>query len=319
MPVGRMERSHPAMTWQDFPGFYSHPVIRELAMKPKWTVSDKNKMPIDMYELEYNQRIFGARAPEQPSLVDLNRLCQVIPNAANHAFYLDSNQDGYCVLDIEPTCPVKLRDDLLRMAYLYGEFSLSGKGLHLIFKLPDCIKNYPAAMTKTVMKEEHGYYEVLLAHYVTFTRNQLPVQPGSQAFEPLFEALCAVQTDTTRNEVDISDLEPGDIPDFKILTEKLQTCKYRKTPDDFHGDLSRYEYGHISWLYYRLMALYDTALIQKNGHEYDPNESAWILYETIMPRLEHRDKHDKYRDGLPWVLYLCREVIAKTDAKNGEK
>lgn len=305
-------------TYKDFPEFYENEFIRSIKDTEKWTVSDNEKMPIDMKTWIYEHRICGAFVGEDYNpFMTLDDLCHHLPNAKNHAFLLDAISDKFVILDIEPTCPDAIKQELLKTPYIYGEISMSGKGYHLAFPLPDCIKNYPIAQNKIVMKEKHGYYEILMSHYVTFTRNMIPLSenPDENGFIRLFEKMAAEQKESQKTEFDVSEEYPLDkIPFVNDILDILYKQKYRKTPEDFDDDHSKYEYGHIGFLHSKLKLLQNVSYI-KEAHTYSDEEKAIILYTVAKEELPYRPKHDEFRDGLPWLLYLCREVIAKSDNK----
>lgn len=319
-------------TYLDFPDFYNHPFIQSIANTERWTVSDNNKRPLDMFEWIYRQNIRGAATTDANSLVNLHKLCETIPNATNNTFFMDSLQDNFVMLDIEKTCPDDIKQELLKLPYIYGETSLSGKGYHLVFPVPDYFFEYPIATKKLVMKEEHGYYEILLNHYVMFTRNMLPPAIGTADFEPIFRSLCEKQKDTHRDNVNINDMEPMPGPDYDKIVALLMRQDYKKSPSDFFDDMSKYEYGYIGFLHYKLNQILkvNTIAIEKvyseeHGKEiskkyiYSDNEKAWILYNVAKERIQHRAKHDEMRDNLPWLLYLAREIIAKTETDKSKK
>lgn len=305
-------------TYLDFPNFYSHPFIKSIAEREKWSVSDKTKRPIDIKALIYDHEIYGARMDEIENsimnpCVNLSRLCEILPNATNNVYYLNAIADKFVVLDIEPKCPDDIKNELLNTNYIYGEISMSGNGYHLIYPLPDCIKEYPIAMKKVVMKEEHGYYEILMNHWVTFTRNMIPEsQPDANNFEDVFRELARQQKENAKKDVDMSELEPESIPNIDYITSILIHCAYKKSPDDFYGDISKYEYGYMGFLHYNLCKLCEVSHI-KAQHTYAPHEKAWILYTVAKDMIPYRDKHDECRDNLPWLLYLAREIVAKSD------
>lgn len=301
-------------SYEDFREFYEHPFIKSIARNEKWSVSDNKKMPIDMFCFEYQNRIVGALFTDSKSLVSLDHLCELLPTAANNAYFMDAITDKFVILDIEPACPADIKERLLKMPYIYGETSLSGKGIHLVFPLPECFDEYPIAQTKIVMREEHGYYEILLNHWVTFTRNQIPASIGTEDFEELFRAMASEQKESNREGVDISDLEPADIPNSERIIGLLMQQEYKKVPDDFFGDMSKFEYGYIGFLNYKLGMVLNVSAIKK-AHTYSDNEKAWLLYITARDKVPYRPKHDERRTGLPWLLYLAQEIIAKNIEK----
>lgn len=308
-------------TYKDFPEFYNNPFVQSIKKAKKWTVSDNQKMPIDMHELIYKHRIYGASVVgDYNPLMTLDELCYHLPNAKNHAFLLDAIADGFVVLDIEPTCPEPIRQKLLQTSYVYGEISMSGKGYHLVYPLPDCIKQYPAAQSKVVMKEQHGYYEILMSHYVTFTRNIIPLaeSPDADRFEQLFEKMASEQTEQQKTEFDVSEEYPiEDIPFIDDILEILYKQEYKKTPEDFSGDMSKYEYGYIGFFHSKLNLLQNVSYI-KAEHTYTNEEKTAILYAIAKEEIPYRPKHDEFRDGLPWLLYLCREIVAKSGNKSAK-
>lgn len=300
-------------TFHNFDDFYNHPFIKSITDNEKWTVSDKDKKPIDMFAYKYRQQITGALFTDNKSLVSLPELCELIPNARNNAYFMDSIVDKFVVLDIEPICPDTIKQKLLKTKYVYGEISMSGKGYHLIYPLPNCFSKYPIAQKKIVMKEEHGYYEILLQHYVTFTRNMLPDATGGEDFEKIFEELASTQKETIRKDIDVQELKPNDIPLEKDILITLNHLDYNKTPIDFYNDMSKYEYGFMGFLYYKLKK--QLALQDYKEHKYSDNEKAWLLYTVAKNKIPKRQKHDEYRNNLPWLLYLASEIIAKDENK----
>lgn len=319
-------------TYLDFPEFYNHPFIQSIAPIERWTVSDKDKKPLDMFEWIYRKRLVGAATTDSNSLISLPKLCEIIPNAVNNTFFMDSLIDNFVMLDIEKTCPDNIKAELLQLPYIYGETSLSGKGYHLVFPLPDCFYEYPAATKKLTMKEEHGYYEILLNHYVMFTRNMLPPATGNGDFEKLFRTLCSNQKETHREDVNIQTLEPEHGPDYDKIVNLLARQEYKKTYEDFHNDVSKFEYGCMGYFHYKLVQILkvNTIAIQEvyskaegkmvsKKYTYSDNEKAWILYTVVKDKIPYRAKHDENRDGLPWLLYLAREIIAKSSLDDNKK
>lgn len=297
--------------------FCKHPFIESISQKKKWTVSSPKKVPLDVCIYKKEQRISGAMYTDERSLVSLDELIELIPNTANCTFYLDCITDCFVILDIEPKCPDEIKQKLLNLPYIYGEISMSGKGYHLVFPLPDCFDKYPSAKKKKVMKEEHGYYEILLCHYCTFTRNQLDIKNNDnetdmKLFDNLFEEMAKTQKTTEAKKVDISTSKPEIPSEDKILTY-LCTQIYKKTLSDFSDDHSKYEYGYIVHLYRKLKMIQNLTIIQKDSenHKYTDNENTWLLYTAIQDMLQHRPKHDELREGVPWLLYLSKQVVAK--------
>ena len=317
-------RTNPMYYYENFPNFYKHPFIQSIANRKRWTVSDNDKAPLDVVDYKNTGRAHGALYKDSQSLVSLDELITIIPDAANHAFYLDAMIDCFVVLDIEPKCPDDIKTELLKLPYIYGEISLSGKGYHLIFPLPDCINEYPDAQKKVVLEGDNKYYEILMNHYCTFTRNMLPPSDPNadpEAFDNLFESLASRQKSVNEKQFDITKEKP-DIPAEEKILSVLAKQKYDKTLNDFaHDDgsydNSRYEYNYILFLYRKLNIILCVTPIQKasNNHDYTDNEKAWLLYEIAKDYIKYRPKHDETRNGMPWLLFMAQKVIAKNQPK----
>lgn len=311
------------LTWRDFPQFYNNPVIQRLASQENWTVSDKNKRPIDMHALIHEKQVWGAAFDRGYNpLVDLNTLCEAIPNATNNAYYLDASRDGIVVLDIEPSCPDNIKQLFMGLPYLYGEVSMSGRGIHLIFNLPNMIfARYPNAQTKVALKEEHGYYEILLNHMVTFTRNTLPpaeFKSDIAIFDNVFELLASQATKTIKAaSVDAGSLSMDDIPYASVVVNVLKGQNYYKRLEDFKMDNSKYEYNMALFYHQRMERMLGKELKFKD-HAYTQEERAVMIYELLKLKIAPRPKHETERNGMPWLLYITSTMIAKTDRYNAE-
>ena len=194
---------------------------------------------------------------------------------------------------------------------------MSGKGIHLIFKLPtDLIMKYPVVNTKKVMKEQHGWYEILLEHYVTFTGKQIPLQkPSTEDFNKIFEDLAKTQKEYIKTDTHIEELKEVKTQHIDtILTQLLyySNRQYKKTPANFNNDMSAYEFSYLGWLYTKLKEYLKITNIKKE-HEYTESEIAWIMHETAKEFLPYRPKHDETRNNLPWLLFEIEEIMSKSE------
>lgn len=308
------------------PDFTQHPFIKSIADISKWTVSDRNKRPIDMWGIICEGQIYGALAPDEHHLCTLEILNETIPitNRTNSTFYVCAVESGFVMLDIEPDCPQKLKDKFLQMPYVYGEVSMSGKGLHLAFPLPDNYMDYPIAFTKPALKNENKWFEILLNHYCVFTGKTIAPATGNEDFNTLFYEMASKAKETVRTNFDLSEERPKNIPEsimnavVRQLINKGQS--YKKTKDDFGGDDSKYEFSTLCFMY-RTLKRMTKGNNQQRVIEYSDSDKAWLLYEAAKEVIPYRPKHDEERDGLPWLLYEARECIAKfpKDDKENEK
>lgn len=316
------QKKNKIKTYKDFPEFYKNDFVKSISKNPKWTVSDKNKRPIDMIAL-MNDDVWGASfARGYNPFVSLETMIKQLPDAVNNAYYLEAETDKFVVLDIEPCCPDVMKKALLRLPYVYGEISMSGKGYHLVFPLPEDIwAKYPAIHNKVALKEKHKNYEILINHMVTFTRNYIepPYDPASMdEFIRVFETLAREAKQTQKaSSSDIQIIDTKNIPLFDRTMTVLKAQKYKKKPDDFYNDMSRYEFG-MAGFYYNALERLTKNQIYKNIH-YTNDEKATIIYALLQKNLEHREKHDTKRNNVPWLLYISAQLVGRSELQKSEK
>lgn len=298
-----------------FPEFYDNPIIRAIADLPRWTVSDNEKVPINMRELIASGRVWGAHEISDECLVRLDELTGVLPTAANNAFYLRAQTDGFIVLDIEKTCPPDIARRLLALPNLWAEPSMSGKGYHLVMPLPSNFWDYPIAVSKRVLKEEHGYYEILLDHWVTFTRIAMPTSslPAKNfehgAWETVYAELAQDAVEAPVSEFDISVDRPS-IPRAEQIVELMTRRPLEKSPEDFHNDHSRFEFSALGILYNRLKTIL-IAVGEADDTIYDESAQSWLVYDAAVQLLPPRDKHEEIRNGMPLLLNAAVSLVAR--------
>lgn len=307
--------------------FFTHPLIQRIAGIKRWTCSGCNgiteKIPLDAWAYYDKHIIVGAKTWDEMCLMDLKSAWRIwsyeFPDRnapVPMAFFLDWMETGLVCLDIEPECDPNLRNRLLRLPFLYGDFSLSGKGFHLMFNVPkELFDRYPDAQKKVRMQSQDGTYEILLQHYMTFTGNMLYAMAPPEdmsLFYTLFEDLCKRQKPAVK-EIDIDcDLMPLEaIPYQQFLMPRIRRgIHMTKTPEDFES-LSNYEFSWIS----NIMNTVYTILRQKpayiHGHKYTEQEIIMLIYYTAKDLIPYREKHDTFRDGMPWVMHMAYKCVCK--------
>jgi hypothetical protein len=314
---------------ETYKAFYENPIIQRLADNEQWTLSNPDKKPLDVTEYLLTKdtatpHIWGASFDRGHNpYVKLDVILQEFPTAWNHAYALNYLIDDIVVMDIEKTCPEAIKEQFLKLPYLYAETSMSGQGLHLIFETPKCLTNYPIAAKKQKLQEKHGYYEIMLNHMITFTRNVLPEREpelGLDVFENIVENL-AVDAKETAEKAKLAemqmDFDPTNIFNYKQIMEGAGRYVYTKTPENFDNDMNRYEYGFIGGYYRQIVKLIENLSTCK-GHEYTSTEIIWLTYSAVKEHIEYRAKHDETRNNMPWLLYLCEDLIAKEVLKSQE-
>lgn len=311
-----------------FPSFYTNPAVQLLADHTRWSVSDNEKMPIDLRELMTTGRLWGAREISETCLVTLKELKEFLPNATNNAFYLQAQTDGLLVLDIEKTCPPEIAAELLGMSEtLYSELSMSGRGYHLLLPLPPNFWDYPLATGKRVLREEHGYYEILLDHWVTFTRTVVPSErylgpdedelPQAPEWAELYASLAKLAVDAPTIEMDFNAEKP-EIPREAQILDLMTRQPHKRDLEKFHGDYSRWEFSILGVLYNRLAAIL-VAIKDVVDHPYDESDQAWLVYLAAQQVIPPRNKHEEHRNGVPLLLNAAVSLVGRRVADEMSK
>lgn len=286
--------------------FIDNKVIQYLAKQPYWTVNIDKKMPLDIKEFKNTGRIWGAANENSlTDLSDLLRTLNVIP--AQFVYNLNAVRDKIVVLDVEKTCPEDIKQKLLDLPFIYGDISMSGKGLHLIFPCPPLDE---ITVNKTVMKEEHGYYEILIHHYVSFTNHTIfpryTIENAPVSFQEIWDELKQSQKNSVKIDLDLDianvDLNFPQYPAMRDVIIKNFRRRFTKTPDDFHNDMSRYEFAVIGSLRYSLSIIKDTPVFSRHIQLTESQQIA-IIYDILTDILDYRPKHDEIRDNKPLLLY----------------
>ncbi len=328
--------ANPSPTWRDYPEFVNNPTIQALGHECRWTISSMQpidtvnyktgklytlpvKSPIDVRELTRAMNVRGAFRTSEDCLMTLEELNHHFERATNNAFYVSAQIDEVVVLDIEPKCPPEIRDELLALPALYRELSMSGRGYHLVMPLPENFDDFPVATGKKKVQEEHGWYEVLITHWVTFTRTPVPqshldaAAPG-RSWEQVYASLAATAVETIRSDIQL-DEEMPELPHFERIMDVMTRLPYKKSVDDFHGDRSRWEYGYLGHMYNTLCSLMQANLI-KEAHDWSNSDLTWLLYCAGVRVLPARDKHLTLRSGVPYLRYVAASMVAqRSDAE----
>lgn len=301
-----------------FPAFYGNQKIQELAQHARWSVSDKNKRPMDLRAMFDEGKIFGAREISTKCLVPLAEITKNLARAATVALHLDSQMMQVMVLDIESKCPPEIRDELLRLPDIYSEVSMSGKGYHLVLPIPVNQAEYPLAATKVKLQEEHGWYEVLMYHWVTFTRKPIPaeqlegLQPAEPgAWERVYASLAALAKPNHSIDFDVEEEEP-EIPQKEKILRLMMSKPYGKTGKDFHGDDSRWEYGMLGHLY-NVMRGVMVNMGKTRGLTWSDSDKVWLLYRAAEQVIPSRKKHLEFRDGYPFLFAAALKLVSSRE------
>lgn len=304
-----------------YESFYNNPFIKSIENKPYWSISDDKKMPINMKALRFN-KIYGASFKIPDHMTTIDKTLDIIPYPKNHAYFMDVKKDDFILLDIEPNCPKDLKDKFLKTPYIYGEYSLSGKGIHLVYEKPKNYKDFPVVLNKPNVKEKNKFYEIMFSHWVTFTRNTLPIIDNSKNnnnnfFQETFEKLCEENKNFSVAKIDF-EINKDDINKIMYYNNIVTYLKdiapqYNKRPEDFYDndkgepDISKYEFGYTGYTYNNLKRLLGAK--PYNNIKYTKEQKALLVYASIKDKIPFRKKHNEKRDNLPWLLYLSKRII----------
>lgn len=164
-------------------------------------------------------------------------------------------------------------------------------------------------MSKTAIRDENGYYEFLLTHYVTFTGRML--RPTKQCIfqdiskvDELFDNVAKTKKLFINMEMNTDSIPKlNDIVYGKAITATRKRAVYGKTLDDFKNDNSAYEFGVIGFYMHNLDLLLSTT--KYNKQEYMPPEKVRIPYTVVSDGI----KHEEFRNGIPMLMYSCMRAM----------
>ena len=304
--------------------FIANPFISRIAADSRWTISI-HKKPIDTHLLINKDRFVGASFKRGYNpLTTLPILTNWLADRQNmtpayFSYYLNGGVNRQIILDIEPNCPKEIADTLLNTTpWEYAETSLSGKGLHLGLTLPQNHTLYFDELS--VLKGPGKHFEYLMHnHYVVFTMNQISRDPNILLppagnllahIGPLYKQWKMNQLEKT--EFALSDAKPN-IPEEAYIRTLLNSVRFRRTLAYYDDDRGRYEFAcGCAFLHKIKRHLPSTKLAP---FTYDETMLTWLVYESLVHYLTPRAKHAEYRNGLPWLLYLSQQVVAKAGIK----
>ncbi len=307
--------------------FLDNPFIQTIANTESWTISIINgdekhpaKKPLDIIEWIEKKKLIGAlyKIQEHPSCITLPKLLnwakQFEPEyRLSHVTHqLNINERPVIILDIEPSCPEPIKQNLMKLPYEYKEPSMSGKGIHLGFTLP---REYQEKLSDIKqLKQKKKYYEILTNHFVTFTMQETGTpKPGDQTI--LLKLIDVLLAQKNENATDIVSAEPKspDIPDADLIIGSALQTEFQKTIDQYDNDESRWEYGYLWHIISKILTIIEKAAAE--NHDYTDNEIIWLVYETAKEQIPHRPKHDTLRNGKPFLLFRTEYAYSNYKAK----
>lgn len=196
---------------------------------------------------------------------------------------------------------------------------MSGRGYHLVFPLPRHTADFPDAIGKAVLREEHGWYEILLDHWVTFTRKPIPTDqlctPADNipsSLTDLYASLAVLAKPTSHvsaTALATDDSRALPMQDW-IIKQTITDAQARlKSTEDFNNDMSRWEFSTLSILS-GSMHIPLIAAQELGNISYSDSDEAWLLYRAALLVIPHRSKHDTTRNGRPFLLDRAASLLA---------
>lgn len=292
-----------------------NPAIQKIKDNKRWTISDINKAPLSFVSLVKRNKVEGAYSRDETCLASLEEVMTYPFKDPKYAYFLRSDIDKICVLDIEPSCPEETKKWLLSVPYLYAERSLSGKGYHLILPLPEKFEEYPNFIKNKVSLQKKPHYEILLEHFVTFTGDEIDLShiKRSTTVDEIFEELIKNQKNIEKtNKVKIlDDISLNNIPKIKQIMETIETNIRQFYPEDYTHpdgtpDMSLFEFSFACHILHQTKRI--LKLRKFSSYKYNSMEIITISAKILEKRIEYRPKHSQLRYGLPWLLWDRKQL-----------
>lgn len=300
--------------------FFTHPLILKLKDDKRWTIPNNKKRPIDVRKLEQENIITLATKRNHECLMSLPELLPLIKqkdpsvtsiNRLQYALRADLNHI-LCV-DIEKEATPETFELFHNTNWIYAEKSASGKGAHYFYEVSTDLLSRNPFNCYASKKKTNLEFEVLLTQYVIFTGNLIPDNRSEKKnIEPILKDFFKPEKKIELNleQIKLNNDYIKNIPEVEMILENISKITYEKTPEDFNGDTSSYEFGHLAKLCTVLQSILKT-LHQYKGIKYSIEDEQHLMLYFALKYLPHREKHNR-RDYLP---NLVNSVIKRVKSQ----
>lgn len=301
--------------------FETNPLIQKMAQSERWAISSKSKHPLSVKGINaFNKNPQFRQFQNDSDLVSLTDIEKIsVLNNANRAYRMNAVINHIIAIDIEAYASEEVRQHLLKIPFGYGEISKSG-GLHLFVELPiqviQQLKYIPILSTNFATGKTWGFEVLTQNHFITFTKNEIPSNPNGDVniLYELLDILANKAEEKNAYQKSKYRIQNEDIinDNVKFIAKEIPQSKKQniETLDmqSFNNDYSRLEW-------HAAMSIAGTiATKRRNSKElYEDitnNEIITVIYKILQKHLEHRDKHESYRDGLPYLKYVAANAWA---------
>lgn len=296
--------------------FETNPLIQKMAQSERWAISSKNKHPLSVKGINaFNKNPQFRQFRDNSDLVSLNDIEQIsVLDDANRAYRMNAVINRIIAIDIESYAPEDVKEHLLQLPFGYGEISKSG-GIHLFVELPirviQNMKYIPILGTNFATGKTWGFEVLTQNHFITFTKNEIPSNPKGR-MDILMELLdLLAQKAEEKNAFKKAEyqVQNKDIinDNVRFVAGEISQTKKQNIDtldvQDFANDYSRMEW-------HAAMSIAGTITMKRKATPqlYDgitDNEIITVIYKILKKHLDHRDKHNSYRDGLPYLKYIA--------------
>lgn len=261
--------------------FRANPLIDFLASDPWWTMSDNDKRPIHARDFLDTGHVHNVRFDGDHPLVTLHALdADKNLDAVNRAYRLRARENRVMMIDVEPSAPDVMKEQVLAFPAHYTELSKNG-GVHLLIRVPDdlitdanrylfddlSVFKEPVPKNHEGKQTRQAHYEVILNdHFITFTKKMDTEKPvadflhdddAREKLRAFLDDIVALDAERKHErerakayrvqllEDSLDDERQADVKAFIQLRafEVAREQAGEKAPDDYGGDNSRYEMG----------------------------------------------------------------------------
>ena len=314
--------------------FFHNPLIQKIKDEKYWTVSDKMKRPLDANELNKGEFKLASFQDGNPlvSLTELQNNKNLI--ATNRAYWLHSKENHVIALDIEKTATPEFKKMLLKLPCDYAETSMSGLGIHMLIEIPnEAIDESSKYLFNeiSVLKTPNKDLEIVFNnHFITLTKQQITFirreETNKNHTKQLARFLSFLVEMDEKNkekrkkakELKASLTNTDELSDFgKLLIHRLKEIDFNKTPENYNNDLSSYEIGmavfyagQIEKIIKNIVKDKNTKYLKNDAKNFTDEESILVVYNILSEKLDYREKHDEFRDGMPWLMYRAKDGVS---------
>lgn len=272
-----------------------------------WTLSTKDKFPVNFIETIKQNKIVGLTARNKTQTVDYYTLCNYILDTALITMTIP---EGYMIVDVESYASDELKNYCLTLNPIYAETSLSSKGMHLLFEYPKNYTKYPHAINRSVIKSKDKTFEILFDHACIFTGNQI-YTTGEHTVDTLYASVAKHITEV--KDIIINNFEPLTDADRPVVEYLMNSGLYSKDifkRSDGTVDTSAFDFATVANWYNMIKIYYN--IINQQLPSYGKIMS--ILYYVATKKI-YRDKFEKIvtaDKSENYLTHLIKSVIKTT-------